>query len=52
MQAVLIERLLRQAHLFDDPAAYAAGVHDTVQALRTAGAPSSEEQHTPATRPA
>jgi hypothetical protein len=28
-----IERLLRQSHLFDDPAAYEAGVRDALDAV-------------------
>ena len=34
----MIERLLRQAHLFDDPGAYVAGVRDAVDALVATGA--------------
>ena len=34
----LLERLLRQAHLFDDPAAYEAGVLDAVEAVQAGGA--------------
>lgn len=30
----LLQRLLRQAHLFDDPAAYEAGVLDAIEAIR------------------
>jgi hypothetical protein len=29
----LLERLLRQAHLFDDPGVYEAGVRDAFEAL-------------------
>jgi hypothetical protein len=29
----LLERLVRQAYLFDDPAAYAAGVRDALDAV-------------------
>jgi hypothetical protein len=29
----VIDRLLRRAHLFDDPGAYEAGVRDAVEAL-------------------
>ncbi len=32
----VIERLLRQSHLFDDPSAYEAGVRDTLEALARA----------------
>lgn len=31
---VTIDRLLHQAHLFEDPEAYEAGVRDAVEALR------------------
>lgn len=34
----ILTRLLRQADLFDDPAAYEAGVYDTFAALTDAGA--------------
>lgn len=30
----LLQRLLRQAHLFDDPAAYEAGVLDAIEAVQ------------------
>lgn len=34
----LLQGLLRQAHLFDDPAAYEAGVLDAIEAVRAHGA--------------
>jgi hypothetical protein len=34
----LLQRLLRQAHLFDDPAAYEAGVMDAFEAVRVRAA--------------
>ncbi|TVR33853.1 MAG: hypothetical protein EA388_10075 [Nitriliruptor sp.] len=34
----LLQRLLRQAHLFDDPAAYEAGVLDALEAVQADGA--------------
>ncbi|MCC5948317.1 MAG: hypothetical protein JJT89_07650 [Nitriliruptoraceae bacterium] len=34
----LIARLIDQAYLFDDPAAYEAGVRDAVQLLRSSAA--------------
>ena len=33
----LLQRLLRQAHLFDDPAAYEAGVLDAIEAVQAHG---------------
>jgi hypothetical protein len=42
----MLERLLRQAHLFDDPGIYEAGVRDAFEAL--ASAPETERASAPA----
>lgn len=35
-RTAVLERLLDQAHLFDDPVAYEAGVRDAIEALEVA----------------
>ena len=42
MQTIL-EKLLNQSYLFDDPRTYQAGVEDAVAALRDLGVLSEEE---------
>jgi hypothetical protein len=39
---LLLQGLLRQAYLFDDPSAYEAGVRDAFEALTTAAAQADE----------
>lgn len=43
MSDVLLEKLLQQAYLFDDPGAYAAGVRDAWTAVAATVTPATDD---------